>query len=49
VGEIVEDRYEVTIDVEGPREGYVLEIGLYDQASGTRLPLSSGATAIILE
>ena len=49
MGEIVEDRYEVTIDVEGPREGYVVEIGLYDQASGTRLPLSSGATAITLE
>jgi hypothetical protein len=48
-GEIVEDTHEVTIDVEGPAEGYVLEIGLYDQASGRRLPLAGGGTAITLE
>jgi hypothetical protein len=49
VGEIVEDRHEVTIDVEGPREGYVLEVGFYDQASGRRVPLPGGATAITLQ
>jgi len=47
-GELIEDRYELMIDVEGPREGYAVEIGLYDQRTGTRLPLSDGATAVIL-
>jgi hypothetical protein len=49
LGEIIEDTHEMTIDVEGPREGYAVEAGLYDQNTGLRLPLSSGATAIILE
>ncbi|MCJ7620479.1 MAG: hypothetical protein MUP64_09715, partial [Anaerolineae bacterium] len=49
LGEIIEDTHVMTIDVEGPREGYVVEVGLYDPNTGTRLPLSSGATAIKLE
>jgi len=49
LGEIIEDTYEMAIDVDGPREGYTVEVGLYDQSTGARLPLSSGAAAIILE
>ena len=49
LGEIIGDTHVMTIDVEGPREGYVVEVGLYDPNTGTRLPLSSGATAITLE
>jgi hypothetical protein len=49
LGEIIGDTHVMTIDVEGPREGYVVEVGLYDHNTGTRLPLSSGATAITLE
>jgi hypothetical protein len=49
LGEIIEDTHVMTLDVEGPREGYLLEVGLYDPNTGTRLPLPGGATAIILE
>ena len=49
LGEIIEDEYEVTIDVEGPREGYAIELGMYVQDTGERLPVSTGGTAIILE
>jgi hypothetical protein len=49
LGEIIEDTHVITIGLEGPREGYAVEVGLYDPNTGTRLPLSSGATAIILE
>jgi hypothetical protein len=49
LGEIIEDTHVMTIDVDGPPEGYLVEVGLYDPNTGTRLPLSSGATAILLQ
>jgi hypothetical protein len=47
-GELIEDRYELMIDVDGPREGYAVEVGLYDQSTGMRVPLADGATVVIL-
>jgi len=49
LGEIVEDQHEVTIDVEGPREGYTIEVGAYLRGTGERLPVSRGGTAVILD
>ncbi len=49
LGEIIEDRYELRIDVEGPREGYIVELGMYVQDTGEMLPVSTGGTAVILE
>lgn len=49
LGEIVKDQHELTIDVEGPREGYTIEIGVYVRETGERLPLSGGGTAVILD
>jgi hypothetical protein len=49
LGEIVPDEYEITIPVEGPREGYSVQAGLYDGETGVRLPVSDGATAVTLE
>jgi hypothetical protein len=48
-GEIFQDHCEMTIDVEGPREGYMVEVGLYESTTVTRLTLSDGRTAVILE
>jgi hypothetical protein len=48
-GEIVSDQHEMMIPLDGPREGYVVEVGLYDAETGDRLPLAGGATAVILE
>jgi hypothetical protein len=49
LGEIVEDVYELRIDIEGPREGYVVETGMYVQETRERLPLSEGGTTVVLE
>lgn len=49
LGEIIEDEYQLTVDVEGPREGYTIELGVYDRSTGERLPVSSGATAVIID
>jgi hypothetical protein len=49
LGEIVSDEYEMMIPVDGPREGYAVEVGLYDPESGVRLPVSGGATSVTLE
>ncbi len=49
LGEIIEDEYELRIDVNGPREGYVVETGMYVRGSGERLPSSGGGTTVILE
>jgi hypothetical protein len=43
-GEIVADRYEFRIDLDGPREGYGLAIGMYEADTGERLPLVGGET-----
>ncbi len=47
-GEIVQDRYELQIDVAGPREGYKLVVGMYVSETGERLKLPDGATEVIL-
>lgn len=49
LGELIEDAYELRIDVEGPREGYAIEIGMYVQDGGERLLVSGGGTTVILE
>jgi hypothetical protein len=48
LGEIVQDRYELQIDVDGPREGYQLVVGLYDSETEERLRLPDGTTEVIL-
>jgi hypothetical protein len=48
-GEIFQDDCEMTIDVGGPREGYIVQVGLYESTTGTRLTLPDGRTAVILE
>jgi hypothetical protein len=49
LGEIIEDEYDLKTDVEGPREGYVIELGMYVQSTGERLRVSGGGTVVILE
>jgi len=48
LGEIVQDRYELQIDVAGPREGYQLVVGLHDSETEERLRLPDGTTEVIL-
>lgn len=48
-GEVIEDEYEMIIGLEGPREGYTVEVGLYDPSTGMRLMLPDGATAAVVE
>ena len=48
-GEIIEDEYELRIDVEGPRKGYAIELGMYVEDTGLRLPVSEGGTTVVLE
>jgi hypothetical protein len=48
LGEIVQDRYELRIDVAGPREGYQLVVGMYASETGERLKLADGTTEVIL-
>ncbi len=47
-GEIVQDRYELQIDVAGPREGYQLAVGMYASETGERLTMADGTTEVIL-
>ncbi len=39
-GEIIIDRYEIEVAPDAPLGEYVLEIGMYDELSGARLPVS---------
>jgi hypothetical protein len=48
LGEIVQDRYELQIDVAGPREGYQLVVGMYASETGKRLKRPDGTTEVIL-
>jgi hypothetical protein len=48
LGEIVQDRYELQIDVTGPREGYQLVVGMYATETGERLKMPDGTTEVIL-
>jgi hypothetical protein len=47
-GELIEDRYQVQIDLAGPREGYRIAVGMYSPTTGDRLPAADGQTSIIL-
>ncbi len=47
-GQVVFDTHTIQIDVEGPREGYHLEFGLYQAATGQRALTESGADQLIL-
>jgi hypothetical protein len=49
LGEMVRDEYQIAIPVDGPREGYTVQAGLYDRETGVRLPVPGGATAVTLE
>jgi hypothetical protein len=48
LGEIVQDRYELQIDVAGPREGYQLVVGMYVTETEERLKMPDGTTEVIL-
>jgi hypothetical protein len=48
LGEIVQDHYELQIDLAGPREGYQLVVGMYASETGKRLKLPDGMTEVIL-
>jgi hypothetical protein len=43
VGEVVADRYTVTLQADAPPGDYVLEIGLYEATTGERLPVLDDA------
>jgi len=47
-GEVIEDAYKMSIDVEGPREGYKIRVGMYLVETGERLP-TEGETFILIE
>mgnify|MGYP005831853809 CR=1 FL=1 len=47
-GEIVANRYEFQIRLDGPRSGYHLEIGLYRPDSGKRLLLADGQSSLLI-
>ncbi len=50
LGEIVPDRYQFRIDVNGPRQGYRLEVGMYLADTGQRLPVNGGPdTRVLIE
>jgi len=48
LGEIVQDHYELQIDLAGPQEGYQLVVGMYASETGKRLKLPDGMTEAIL-
>ncbi|MGQ9626236.1 MAG: hypothetical protein ACUVV0_04940 [Anaerolineae bacterium] len=49
LGEIFWDRYELQIDARGPREGYHLEVGLYEPETGQRLRVGLDDKVVIGE
>jgi hypothetical protein len=42
-GEIVVDAHQLTLESDAPPGAYLLEVGLYEEQTGTRLPLLDGA------
>lgn len=48
-GEIVVDEHQLKIDLEGPRKGYSIQVGVYDPDTRERLPVSSRGTVVTLE
>ncbi len=49
VGDVVEQEHELKIDVEGPRDGYAIQVGVYDQDTRERLRVSTGGTVATLQ
>jgi len=47
-GQVISDTYTIQIDVDGPREGYHLEFGMYVGATGARALTDTGADQLIL-
>jgi hypothetical protein len=47
-GQVISDMHTIQIDVDGPSEGYHLEVGLYNDATGRRAALDNGAEVLIL-
>jgi hypothetical protein len=45
-GQVINDLHTVQIDVEGPSEGFYLQIGLYKSATGERALIATGADHI---
>jgi hypothetical protein len=45
-GQVMSDTHTIQIDVDGPREGYHLEFGLYVAATGARAFTNTGADAV---
>jgi hypothetical protein len=39
VGEVIADRYTVTLQADAPPGDYAIEIGLYEATTGERLPV----------
>ncbi len=46
--QIVTDAYRVQVDAHAPAGAYKIEIGLYDPATGARLPLDDGTDSVIV-
>jgi 4-amino-4-deoxy-L-arabinose transferase-like glycosyltransferase len=46
-GEIVSDTYQIEVNLEAPPGDYQLEIGLYDPATGQRLPVGDGDRVLV--
>ncbi|MGE5262427.1 MAG: hypothetical protein ACM3S0_03530 [Acidobacteriota bacterium] len=47
-GQVISDTHTIQIDVEGPREGYRLEVGLYQTGNGNRARMDNGSDVLIL-
>ncbi len=47
-GQVISDTHTIQIDVEGPREGYHLEVGLYQSGNGERAIVDNGSDQLIL-
>lgn len=47
-GQVISDTHTIQIDVEGPREGYHLEVGLYQAANGRRAITDTGSEELML-
>ena len=46
--EIVPDAYRIAIDRDAPPGKYKIEIGMYDAATGARLPIENGGDSVII-
>ncbi|HZQ09945.1 MAG TPA: hypothetical protein VFD70_25440, partial [Anaerolineae bacterium] len=48
-GQVISDTHSVQIDLNGPPEGYHMELGIYQATTGERAPTETGATKVIIE